>query len=370
MPLKTCPFFFLFALALVGCAATERAKHPAAAERELEYIVPVIRIMDEDDEQRRADDECAQKKLEAGVVLPKQEITFIEVINCIREATGTKITVNWPAIKLVGVEPDTPLLLGISHLSGNYLLRLATQYVSADAFDDDKMSFTFDHGLVKVSTIRDLKSETHTAVYDVSWYILPNSPIKKCLYRNDPRAKQFAEFIFEREEALSLKQAPAFDLNDVLFGTNSDGPSRNSEDLFGTKKITLFSGPVEEQMNLRVDELLQSISTTVGDPDEWLDEESTISVIKDKLVIKTTRENQLEIEALLTALNKAQALVFHNQARQIEVFLLLDEAEAYRLNQHYGKALTKIAEALRVDPGSAEAWALHKLVTETISRDP
>jgi len=56
---------------------------------------------------------------------------------------------------------------------------------------------------------------------------------------------------------------------------------------------------------------------TVGDPDEWLDEESTLTEIGGKLVIKTTPENHEQIEQLLADL-KHRAVPEAQQKEQVE----------------------------------------------------
>lgn len=53
-----------------------------------------------------------------------------------------------------------------------------------------------------------------------------------------------------------------------------------------------------------VDEFIQLINITVGDPDEWLDEESTIAEKNGILSIKTTADNHNEIERLFDQIDK------------------------------------------------------------------
>lgn len=62
------------------------------------------------------------------------------------------------------------------------------------------------------------------------------------------------------------------------------------------KYIAAARGRVDVQE--LVDHFVELISTTVGDPDEWLDEESTLAELNGKLIIKTTAENHAEIQAL------------------------------------------------------------------------
>lgn len=353
------------AVVLMGCRGAGPVDRVEETEPAFAFRVPVIRLLDEGDAERRANNLAALQKLEAVVSIPRGTVTFKAVLDRIRDTTGLKVTVNWDALDLVAIKQDTPLLLDISHLSADYLLRLTLDYVSSDAFDDDKAGFSIDDGIVLISTRRDLKSETRTGIYDIAWYIVPHDQMQRWLYRKDPRAKQLAEINLQRNGLLDRIKPPAFDLNDALSGASSgSAPQRH-----GNKKaLNVFTGPEEELVNLRLDELTELIQTSVGDPDEWLDEESTITAIKDRLVIKTTRENHTETEALLTGLYRSQAEQFLHQARLIEVYLLLDEAETYRLKQRYPQALSLVKKALRVDPGNAEAWALHELITETMSR--
>ncbi|MFK7788996.1 MAG: tetratricopeptide repeat protein, partial [Phycisphaeraceae bacterium] len=139
---------------------------------------------------------AAQASLRKIVTLSNDNLSLDQVISFIRDTTGANIAVNWNALELVGIDQDSLVTISLSRVPAEQLLRLVLEQVSADAFDDDKAGFTVTEGIVKISTLRDLKSETDTRVYDIRDLLV---------------------------QVPNFSNSPGFDLNEALSNTNSGG---------------------------------------------------------------------------------------------------------------------------------------------------
>lgn len=244
---------------------------------------------------------AAQAALRKIVTLSNDNLSLDQVISFIRDTTGANIAVNWNALELVGIDQDSLITISLSRVPAEQLLRLVLEQVSADAFDDDKAGFTVSEGIVKISTLRDLKSETETRVYDIRDLLV---------------------------QVPNFTNAPGFDLNEALSNTSSGGSNSGSGGGGGGSgggEGGLFGDDEdEEQEDLPtrqelVDQIVELINTTVGDPDEWLDEESTLTELNGNMIIKTTGDNHRQIVGLLGRLRETRAVQISVEARFLSV---------------------------------------------------
>ncbi|MEM9109317.1 MAG: hypothetical protein AAGC72_04785 [Planctomycetota bacterium] len=244
---------------------------------------------------------AAQAALRKIVTLNNDNLSLDQVIAFIRDTTGANIAVNWPALELVGIDQDSLVTISLSRVPAEQLLRLVLDQVSADAFDDDKAGFTVSEGIVKISTLRDLKSETETRVYDIRDLLV---------------------------QVPNFSNAPGFDLNDALSNTSSGGSGQGSGGgsgggggeggLFGDDDDSDTDEDLPTRQEL-VDQIVELINTTVGDPDEWLDEESTLTELNGNMIIKTTGDNHRQIVGLLGRLRETRAVQISVEARFLSV---------------------------------------------------
>lgn len=246
---------------------------------------------------------AAQASLRKIVTLSNDNLSLDQVIAFIRDTTGANIAVNWPALELVGIDQDSLVTISLSRVPAEQLLRLVLDQVSADAFDDDKAGFTVSEGIVKISTLRDLKSETETRVYDIRDLLV---------------------------QVPNFDGAPGFDLNDALSNTSSGGSGQGTTGgggggggggeggLFGDDDDSDAGEDLPSREEL-VEQIVELINTTVGDPDEWLDEESTLTELNGNMIIKTTGDNHRQIVGLLGRLRETRAVQISVEARFLSV---------------------------------------------------
>ncbi|MGB0767903.1 MAG: VWA domain-containing protein, partial [Phycisphaeraceae bacterium] len=309
-------------------------------------------------------------KLDAPLDIDIEKATLSAFFDLIRDETETNFVVNWPALELVGIDRDSPLTMQFKNVPARAAIDLALQQVSADAFDDDKAGLRITEHFVEVSTRRDLKTDVETRVYDMDDLLTKGTVLARLkhqlaerlalakptpggsLFGDDSGSGLFADSDgFEPLAPLSVEgvpnadpasklntpgdslygrglprvdipdftTVPGFDLNDSLSGTNSGGSTGGSGgSLFGDSDDRDADYDYAEDLPSRqeiVDQYVELIQSTVGDPDEWLDEESTLTEIAGRFVIKTTPENHEQIDRLLGILRPEKKV----EAEQDEV---------------------------------------------------
>ena len=344
---------------LPACRATQSQVDEPAPKSATTPADPVdmIRVYRVDGQLYQHDAEANQAAaaaLETKLSFNRDEATLAELIAFVREEAGVNLVVNWPALELVGIDRDSLLSLQLESVAAGTLLDIALEQVSADVFDIDNPDVAIHDGVVKVSTIRELKESTETSIYDVSWFLDPRLNITTQLYdRDDPKRTGWLHGRVEKTgEHISIEADRLADWH--FFCANCRG---------STSKDGSVSIPSYAEL---VDQLVELIQVTVGEPDEWLDEESVIYDMAERLTVTTTRENHDAIFELLKMHRRAQVDAFEQQAKAIAITLLLRDAEQHRLKRDYHNALEHIDHALRVDPGHAEALVLRRLVIQAM----
>jgi hypothetical protein len=349
-------FYLLCSLALLaGCQTQPSAlthSDPVDARINSLDAMGVIGVYDIDGREivaGRQDNTEAELALATTLSLGTQDITLGAVVEFVRVGAEVNVVPNWQALELVGIDKDTKITLHTKDVTARTMLELALEQASADAFDNDKATLSMDGGVVRISTIRALNRHTLTRVYDIGWFTKPNNALAQQLYRDHPEAAKLLRFVWKPENPLSRRI--------------EEGGSFCAM----CNAVTKPDGTIDcHSYQTRIDQLRDLIHVTVGDPDEWLDEESTIVDLDRQFIIKTTRANHDAILTLMRTMRLAEIEAFEAQARTIEAAMLLKQAEAHRFKQEDKAALRLIERALRVSPGHPEAIALRSIVMEAM----
>lgn len=244
-----------------------------------------------DGEAEEKANELAHKQLDKIISLNNDHLTLGQVINYLRDTTGANIAVNWPALELAGLDQDSLVSVSLKKVRAEQLLRYTLDYVSADAFDTDKAGYAIGEGVVKISTLRDLRTATETRVYDI-------------------------------------------------------------------RKLLVGVGIREE----RIDQIVEIIQSNVGDPDEWLDEESTLAELNGNLIIKTTPNNHKQLRELFNKFDSPidQAKI-EAALKALEADRLLDKIVSLNNNNF---TLQQVVDFIRevTDTNLVMNWAALELV--------
>ena len=339
-------------LLLTGCQA--KPANPAGHSLEhSSYTKLATKTTTQDESQTES---ATLALLDKRVSLDANDLTLKEVIQFFRQTTQANIFVNWAALKLVKIEPEATVTLKLTDVSASQALRLTLDQVSADAFDDDKAGFAIRDDIIAISTLRDLNATTVLRQYSLDEFVNTRPSVNKRIYARNNEARRMLGMTTLQNKTVDPKTIKVKDLNPG-FCANCDAKHDRLE--VALIVITYWE---------KIEQLVELINTTVGDPDQWLDEESTLTVINGTMLVKTTPANHAQIRKLFESLRHQRAQQFKRQALEMETFILLQAAEAARLKQDYKEALKKINQALHVDPNSLEARALKIIVSETLSR--
>ncbi len=326
------------------------------------------------------------RRLSTPLRLPEGEVGLDTVLDCIRDQTGVDIFVNWPSCELVGVDTDTPIMLGLTHGSAETLLRMTIKQASAENFDDDKLGWAIRDGVVQISTRWELKAETELRIYDLSQLIRSRFRPVGLAFDADAREETIAFHAWRRgqreypisdnsqrrllEQQIQQLQRRLERMENPEAQEGPDpmalGPGGGGGGLFfADNSDASYLDPTYHEY---IDILIEMIQDTVGDPDEWLDEESTIDEMDGMFVILTTRENHQAIESQF---NMVLANELRDQAAilcDVQVMELLSRASALQLEGDFEGALVLADRALMIDPGHITAHAMRQVLVSTVRR--
>jgi len=329
------------------------------------------------------------RRLSAPVQLPAGPMPFGELLDLLREQTGAPITVNWAASEISGIDQETVVELGVDRASAAAFLDMSVKQASAMAFDDDKVGWVVRDGIVQVGVLRDLKAETEVRFYGLGPLICSRFRPVGLAFEADAREETLAFHAWRRgqreypmsdtmlrrvyEEQIRRLQAELDKLNDpdAQGLEHSDPLALGPQNNHGGGLFFADDGPenaLDPTYQDYLDMIIEMIQDTVGQPDEWLDEESTIREIDGMLVVKTTRENHRRVEGLLNMLLMNEARDHVGVVRDVQVIELLGRASALQRAGDHAGALPLVEQALLIDPPHTMARAMRQVLRETIAR--
>ncbi|MEO0476726.1 MAG: hypothetical protein AAF085_12270, partial [Planctomycetota bacterium] len=120
--------------------------------------------------------------------------------------------------------------------------------------------------------------------------------------------------IRELLESVPNYVGPDLSINGTLSNTSSGGSAAGSGESYGGGGGGLFGdgggkediGEDTPSRQELVDQIVELVTTTIGDPDHWLDEASTLTELNGNLIVRTTPEEHEDIDTLLTQLSASR----------------------------------------------------------------
>lgn len=163
--------------------------------------------------------------------------------------------------------------------------------------------------------------------------------------------------IRELLESVPNYVGPDLTINGTLSNTSSGGSSANQSEsygrggqggLFGSGKEDIGEDtPSRQEL---VDQITQLITTTVGEPDHWLDENSTLTELNGNIIVKTTPEDHEAIGKLLAQLSASRGKMIISEGQffvvprklmqELEGELILDPAGYDKLIKKLDRGVT------------------------------
>lgn len=235
------------------------------------------------------------------------------VIEFFRNTTGVNFYVNWSKLRDAGIDEDTPVTLKLTDTPAGDALQLVLRQLSTEL---DQLEHSVINGIVQISTRQDLRATTVTHSYDIRDLLI---------------------------QAPHFRNAPEFDLNQALSNTSSGGSGTGTSSGGGSggssgggggggsgNAISVFAdsdSDTEEDLPSReeiVDNIMELIRDSVGDPDEWVDRGGQFSSLRElngTLIVRTTPDQQIAVLELLSQLRETRAIQINVETR----FLLVDQ---------------------------------------------
>lgn len=165
--------------------------------------------------------------------------------------------------------------------------------------------------------------------------------------------------IRELLESVPNYVGPDLSIDGTLSNTSSGGSSASqSESYGGGGEGGLFGGgkedigedsPTRQEL---VDQIVELVTTTIGEPDHWLDENSTLTELNGNMIVKTTPEDHEDIGKLLTQLSASRGRMIMSEGQFFVVpRSLMDELDGKLIldPEEYDKLIKKLARGERAN---------------------
>ncbi len=224
--------------------------------------------------------------------------SFADVIDYLRDQTGTNIYVDWAALERASISRDAPVTTRLRDIKFSKALELIFKSVEGEQ-EDQKLGYSIDEGVITISTRKDLNRNVVVERYDINdlLFVAPD-------YTNAP--------------TLDLTQN-----NSGTAGGGGGGGGGASSNLFQNANTNNNQEQQQGQRQQRIDEIHKYIVDNV-DSASWKENGGDVGSISSSplravLLITQTPENQHEINKVLDSLRASQALQVSIEVRFLTV---------------------------------------------------
>jgi general secretion pathway protein D len=228
-----------------------------------------------------------------------------DVMDFLRDVSGSNIFVNWRALEAAGINKDAPVTARLRNVRFSKALSTILDDVGGGNI---KLTYTIDEGVITISTADDLAKNVVTRVFDIRDLLV---------------------------EVPDFDNAPSFSLDDQSGngsggggggGRGGGGGGRGGGGGGGGGGLFGNSGGQEQKektqtLQERMDALTKLIQETI-DPTSWRDAGGSVGGIRalnGQLIVTQTPENQRGLVNLLQQLREARAIQITIEARFLSV---------------------------------------------------
>lgn len=240
---------------------------------------------------------AAQRRL--GETVPEVRFSAAPLrsaLDDLRDKNQLNLHVNWPALTLAGVTPETPVSVDLKHVRLDKVLDLVLDEAGGTK---TRLGYAVDEGVVTVSTQAELNRQTVTRVYNIRdlLAVAPNFEAPPL----ELGAARSAAYAMHRQEP-----------RPTLFPRESDGsdePDAATEDRPSPKQ------------RAAVDELIELITDAVQ-PGTWRGHGGTVGSLRElngQLIVTHTSQAQSQVGGLLGQLRQTRAVQIAVEARFLTI---------------------------------------------------
>jgi general secretion pathway protein D len=244
-----------------------------------------------------AGDRAVQAQLDRQLPeLQFDAVGFSDVIDFLRDVSGSNIFVNWKSLEAAGVDRNTPVTARLHNIKFSKALNIILDSVGGG---QTKLGYTVDEGVITISTADDLSKNVVARVYDIRDLII---------------------------DVPDFKDAPQFSLDAAQNGGGGGGGGG----MGGMASVTntLFAGtPGTTSANAGPtrEELVESITKLIEDTvatDSWKDNGGSVGALRElqgQLIVTQTPENHRQLVNLLDQLRETRAIQVTIETRFLTV---------------------------------------------------
>jgi general secretion pathway protein D len=222
-------------------------------------------------------------------------VGFSDVIDFLRDVSGSNLFVNWKSLEAAGVDRNAPVTARLHNVKFSKALNVILDSVGGG---QTKLGYTVDEGVITISTAEDLSKNVVVRVYDIRDLII-NVP--------------------------DFTDAPQFDLSAASNGgQGGGGGGQGGSVMMGNM---LFSGGTTSSMTTGPtrEELVESITKLIEDTvatDSWKDNGGSVGALRElqgQLIVTQTPENHRQLINLLEQLRETRAIQVTVETRFLTV---------------------------------------------------
>lgn len=363
---------FLLLMALCGVAA---CSGPTRVDKADPLRIQVT-LVDETPKQLAQREQIKSAMHTPRIDIDLKHVSLEEALAQIQQATGVRMHVIWEDLELVGIERDSLVQYKGKELTPAVILDDILASVSAGAFEDDKADWMAREGRVFITTRRAMNAITTTRMYNVGTLVRePYRPVGT-LFSDDAFEDTLAFHAWVRGErrypmtdAMLLqvykqhiermqKELDKLDAEGVV-PDKADEPQGQGGSLFGENPDR---GRSDDYILPSIQIISELIESSVGGPNVWLDDDYTLSIKGEQLIVKTNPKDHDQIEIILNKLLSAeiqsQAAIL-TDAHATEQVALANEK--FKAGDRAG-ARKHIQSALAIMPNHVPAHAMKQLL--------
>ena len=230
-------------------------------------------------------------------------VGFSDVVDFLRDVSGTNIFVNWKSLEAAGIDRNTPVSANLRNIKFSKALSIILDSVGGG---QTKLGYTIDEGVITISTQDDLSRNVVVRVYDIRDLIV-----------NIPDFTDAPTFSLDASQSTGNQGGGGQGLgqggggqttsvtNQLFQNANQLGQNQNR-------------GPTRQDL---IDNITKLIEDTVS-TDSWKDNGGSVGALRElegQLIVTQTPENHRQLVNLLEQLREERAIQVTVETRFLTV---------------------------------------------------
>ena len=227
-------------------------------------------------------------------------VGFNDVVDFLRDVSGSNVFVNWKSLEAAGIDRNTPVTARLHNIKFSKALNIILDSVGGG---QTKLGYTVDEGVITISTAEDLSKNVVVRVYDIRDLII-----------------DVPDFLDAPQFSLEAAQNGGQQSSSGAGGGGQQGQVSNMLFAGGGQGVGLNAqkGPTREELVESITKLIEDTVTT----DSWKDNGGSVGALRElqgQLIVTQTPENHRQLVNLLEQLREERAIQVTIETRFLTV---------------------------------------------------